>query len=160
VAHNWAASFNSTLNYYFTDYGMGHICRVAVETGTPKFQYDLLSGKASPKIFLTEPVRLSLAEYRPKFIEILKKEIPGAPPVRAASFEVTFDLPRVVRSEGQTEFWVPCTLKVSINDDQGNSHEAEIVENWPVSRQIERPPATIPRKFTEWKDRLRQLVRK
>ena len=138
VAHNWAASFNSTLNYYFTDYGMGHLCRIAVETGTPEFQVDLLSGKASSELFLSKAVKLSLAEYLPKFDEILKKEMPNVPPVKAATFRVTFDLPRVVRTSNQAEYWVPCTLMVSITDDQGKEHAAKIVENWPVSRQIEK----------------------
>ena len=135
VAHNWAASFNSTLNYYRTDYGMGHLCRIAVETGTPEFEVDLLSGKASPELFLSDAVKSCLGEWLPKFEEILKKEVPDVGAVAAASFRVHFDLQGVLRSSGQTEFTVPCTLAVSITDDRGTSHCARIEDKWPVSRQ-------------------------
>ena len=61
VAHSFAHSFTSLMNYSGDDYVMGHLLRRAEDIGEPALAVDVLTGKAEPGALLTRDVAQSVA---------------------------------------------------------------------------------------------------
>src|SRR5262245_34963390 len=63
VAHNFAHSFVSLMNYAEDDYVMCHLIRAASQTSTRILRVDVLKGTWSPVELVPEPVAKSLTHY-------------------------------------------------------------------------------------------------
>ena len=130
VAHSFAHSFTSALNYRNDDYVMDHILRRARETGEGTLWLDMLSGEAGPPSLLTKPIAESLSAYSTRFPELVASHKTNIAYVRSARMTVAYDLSttRPVSYAAQFLEW-PYRCRVEIEDDRGKVWSAEL-EDW------------------------------
>jgi hypothetical protein len=132
VAHNWAHSFASTLNWHGHDYAMSHLLRVAVARRESELRVDLLTGAAGPAALLIPPVREALDFRRGMLARLLQSQ--GVPPavIRAATASIRFDLERAQAGEveGAPVVEAPFTFMVVLLDDRGKEHVGTVRDRW------------------------------
>ena len=91
VVRSLAESFTSLMNHRGDDYVMGHVVRVAWDTGSTGFHVDLLSGKGDPSPLLVAEVRGAVADYVRDFPGLVQRSGSSMEFVRLAEMKVTVD---------------------------------------------------------------------
>jgi hypothetical protein len=131
VAHSFAHSFTSLMNYSGNDYIMGHLLRRARETGEASLIVDILTGSATPPTLLSPEIGNSIrgyCEWFPKLVANHKSEMQF---VRAVRLSVNFELNkrRPVRHAPDLEE-SPYVCRVEIEGDRGKTWSAELRDWW------------------------------
>jgi hypothetical protein len=125
VAHNFADSFVSSMNWADDDYVTGHLARAAVAAGEPELRVDLLTGDAEPSALLTAPVKASLESRVPWLDGLLRSHGAEIDAVREATMRMRFDLSRT-SVPGLAPTAVPFECEVRITDDRGIVHTGTV----------------------------------
>jgi hypothetical protein len=133
VAHNYAHSFVSAMNYVGDDFVIGHLARAAAASRESELRVDLLTGDAEPAALLMPPVRSSLEWYVPWLDGLLRSHGVEIDALREAAMRVRFDLSRL-DAPGLTRAMVPYECEVEITDDRGIVHVGTVRDTWPVDR--------------------------
>lgn len=131
VAHGYAHSFTSTLNYRDDDYVLGHFLRQAREAGSGSLRADILTGEAAPDSLVAQPVRDAIASYRKFFEHLVQSHGTSMEVVRAAGMTLDFDLSTRRPVAHDPRFHEsPYTCRVEIEDDRGKRWSAEAAGWW------------------------------
>jgi hypothetical protein len=160
VAHSFAHSFTSLMNYAGDDYVMGHLLRRARESGETSLVVDILTGSASPPALLRGETGRSVrryCEWFPKLVASHKSEMQF---IRAAQMSVTFELSerRPVRhAPGLEES--PYVCRVQIEDDRGKTWSAELRDWWYPESEVSSTHGGRRRNLRSVVSRLGQMIR-
>jgi hypothetical protein len=137
AAHNFAASFVSTLNWAGDDHTMSHLVRSAVSSGVPEFTVNLLTGRAGPESFLTAPVADAVRRYVLSFPDFLAQQRVEVPHLTSARMVVRILLKGTVAAQGGPPPWsVPFECEVDIIDDRGKEHAGRVADIWHMGDDI------------------------
>ena len=133
AAHNFGASFVSTLNYVDDDHTMSRLARLAASTGDTEFSVGLLTGAAGPQSLATSAVQKAVRGYVVDFPRMLAtKRVEGTRLVEA-TMVIRFPLKGTVAGQGGTPPWtVPFECVVTVVDDRGRTHEGRVKDMWHV----------------------------
>ena len=160
VAHSFAHSFTSLMNYAGDDYVMGHLLRRARESGEGSFVVDILTGSASPPALLRGEIDRSVrryCEWFPKLVASHKSEMRF---IRAARMSVTFELSKrrpVRHAPGLEES--PYVCRVQIEDDRGKTWSAELQGWWYPETEVSSTRGGRRRNLRTAVSRLGQIIR-
>lgn len=133
AAHNFAHSLVSLVNYYETDYVVGHALRAALRSGEPELRVDLLTGAAEPLALLPAEVAIPLGDYVERFPHHVASYGAGMHGVREARMRLRFDpgrLSRLRHADAPARLMVPFECSVEIVDDRGKVHAGVVRESW------------------------------
>ena len=134
VAHNVGHSFTSLMNFAGDDYAMGHILRLARETGSNTLTIDLLTGHGTPANLLKAPISDLPDRYSKMFIRLVQSSGSDRQMVRSATLTLIYDLLRTKPSPLVGEPLSPYTCNVSIVDIRGKNYSAHFSDWWFVER--------------------------
>jgi hypothetical protein len=159
VAHSFAHSFTSLMNYVDDDYVMGHLLRRARKTGEATLTVDILTGSASPPALLSQEVAGSVRHYCEWFPKLVVSHKSDMQFVRAARLAVSFDLSkrRPVRDAPDLEE-SPYVCRVEIEDDQEKIWSAEMRDWWYPETESS-PEGGGHTRRVSWVSRLGQMIR-
>ena len=152
VAHSIGHSFTSTLNWWGTDYAMGHLLRRGREVNEPSLLVDLLNGAAGPASLCIPPVLGAVQRYTEWLPSMVKRHGSDMAFVRAAAMTVTFDLGTQRQSRYGPGLESPYVCRVEITDDRGRVWAAELRDWWVPEPQEPQPPLVGRRPWWQfWK---------
>lgn len=139
VAHNIGHSFTSLMNYATDDYTMGHVLRLARESGKDTLVIDFTTGVGKPAELLEEPISDVPRHYSEWFWKLVESSGSHRSLVRSANLTLKYDLERTrLASNGATLSAYDCD--VSIVDIRGKSYSAHFHDWWYVNRVPIRSP--------------------
>ncbi len=127
VAHNIGQSFTSLMNYAGDDHVMGHVLRLARQTGCDTLAIDLVAGYAEPAELLQEPISKIPARYSRMFWSLVERHGSNRSFVKAATLVLRYDLHTqrpLHRNENIIES--PYTCDVRITDDRGQDYTSHL----------------------------------
>ena len=131
VAHSFAHSFTSLMNYRDDDYVMGHLLSRAREVGEGTLLVDILSGQAAPTSLLTRPVAGSVEQYCEWFPQLVASHRTRLTYIRGARMAITFNLAIARPARIASAFLEsPYVCRVEIEDDRGRLWTSEIRDWW------------------------------
>ena len=122
VAHNFADSFASTLNYVADDYVLSYVARRAITTGQAELKVDLLSGSVVPSALAASPVDQAIAQRVCWFPKLLASQRIDAAVVKEAIMCVRVDTSRCSEPKPYYNYRtaeLPVEIQVIITDDRG-----------------------------------------
>jgi hypothetical protein len=129
VAHSFAHSFASVMNYSGNDYAMCHLARRAKLTGLRRFQVDILSRSAGPLELLSPQLVKSCEAYCQDFGRLVTASGAALDMIDAARLEVVVVLGK--ESGKKTEkLYAQVTARVTIVDDRGKEYRGRAVETY------------------------------
>jgi hypothetical protein len=133
VAHNIGHSFTSSMNYSTDDYTMGHILRLARESGKDTLIIDFTTGVGRPVELLQEPISEVPRRYSDWFWRLVKSSGSDRSLVQSAKLTLKYDL------EGSRPGSNDISLSsyvcdVSIVDTRGKNYSAHFQDWWYVDR--------------------------
>lgn len=133
VAHNIGHSFTSLMNYATDDYTMGHVLRLARESGKDTLHIDFTTGVGKPVELLQEPISDVPRRYSEWFWKLVESSGSHRSLVQSANLTLKYDLERSrLASNGATLNAYDCD--VSIVDIRGKSYSAHFHDWWYVDR--------------------------
>jgi hypothetical protein len=144
VAHNIGSSFTSLMNYETDDYSMGHILRLARESGRSTLTIDLLTGYGVPDQLLQEPISRLPDWYSKMFLRLVESAGSDRQLIQSATLTLTFDTKRTRPSPIPNEPQSPFICDVSIIDIRGKDYAAHFQGWWYVERIHSTPKVTPP----------------
>lgn len=139
VAHNIGHSFTSLMNYSGDDYSMGHILRLARETGNNTLTIDLLTGQGSPASLLREPISGLPDWYSKMFSNMVHSSGSDRELLRSATLTLIYNLQQNRPSPTGNSSQSPYTCEVSIIDVRGKEYAAWFAGWWQVERERKLP---------------------
>lgn len=140
VAHNVGSSFTSLMNYADDDYSMGHLLRLARESGIDTLKIDLLSGQGSPAKLLREPISALPEWYSKMFLRLVQSAGSDRVLIQSATLKLSYDLQRSRPSPIPGEPQSPYACEVSVVDTRGRDYVAHFDGWWFVQRmELNRP---------------------
>jgi hypothetical protein len=133
AAHNFGASFVSTLNYADNDHTMSRLARLAASTGDTEFSVDLLTGVAGPQSLATSEVRKAVRAHVADLPRMLGAQRIEIARLVEAKMVIRFQLQGTVARQGGRPPWtVPFECVVTVRDDRGMWHEGRVKDMWHV----------------------------
>jgi hypothetical protein len=132
VAHNFAHSFASVMNYVGRDYAMCHLIRRAKLTGIRRLRLDLLERSIGPVEMLSPPVVSACAVYCERFPSLVSASGAALDMVSRAELDVRIAIGRVV-GEKTKERHGRVTVTMRIKDDRGRTYVGKVVEQYPCA---------------------------
>ena len=133
AAHNFGASFVSTLNYVDDDHTMSRLARLAVSTGDTEFSVDLLTGVAGPQSLATSAVQKAVRAYVVAFPGMLAAQRVEVTRLVEARMVIRFPLKGTVAGQGGKPPWtVAFECVVTVLDDRGVRHDGRVKDMWHV----------------------------
>ena len=121
VAHNFAASFASVMNYAGNEYAMCHLVRRAHLTGSKRFRLDVLARMAGPLELLSAPMVRSCEAYCKDFGRLVTASGSALDMIDSAQVQVNVALGRVVGGKSK-ELYGRVTATMRIKDDRGREY--------------------------------------
>src|SRR5688572_29030917 len=118
VAHNFAHSFASVMNYAGSDYAMCHFLRRAKLTGTRRLRFNLISRDVGPLELLAPPIVKACEAYAGDFGRLVTSSGAALDMIDSADLELTVRLNRTVAPHPKT-ISGHVTAKMRIRDDRG-----------------------------------------
>jgi len=143
VAHDLGASFTSLMNYATDDYSMGHILRLARETGKSTLTIDLLNGRGLPEELLRDPVAGLPEQYAEMLARLLESSGSDRALIQSARLTLVFDLERQRPSPLEDQPQSPYTCEVAILDIQGQEYVVRFDGWWFVEGTSERTTSAV-----------------
>jgi hypothetical protein len=148
VAHNIGHSFTSSMNYATDDYTMGHILRLARESGKDTLTIDFTTGIGSPTELLQTPISEVPRRYSDRFWKLVVSSGSDRSLIQSANLTLKYDLGR--SKPGANGFTLsPYFCDVSIVDNRGKKYSAYFHDWWYVER-VCNPPIRLWWKPTTW----------
>src|SRR6185437_11872887 len=92
VAHNIGHSFTSLMNYATDDYTMGHILRLARESGKDTLIIDFMTGVGRPAELLRDPISEVPRRYSDWFWKLVESSGSDRSLVQSADLILKYDL--------------------------------------------------------------------
>ncbi len=135
VAHNFAHSFSSAMNYSGNDYAMCHLLRRAKLTGARRLRFNLISREVGPLELLSPPVVRACLAYSQGFGRLVTRSGAALDMIDGADLEVSVRLRDVGTPTKSLKGTV--TARMRIRDDRGRIYEgrwSEAYECSPPSR--------------------------
>src|SRR4029434_9190742 len=133
AAHNFGASFVSTLNYVDDDHTMSRLARLAASTGDAEFSVDLLTGGAGPPSLATSAAQKAGRAHVADFPRMLAAQRVEITRLVEAKMVIRFPLKGTVAGQGGKPPWtVPFECVVTVLDDRGMRHEGRVKDMWHV----------------------------
>jgi hypothetical protein len=120
VAHSFAHSFVSLMNYHRSDYVMCHLLRRARTTGCHELRVDVLGRMAGPMELLSRPVIQSVQSYCRDFGRLVTSS--GAALDMISSAQLTVRLRPESKGEKQHDGQGQVTATMRIVDDRGRAY--------------------------------------
>jgi hypothetical protein len=148
VAHNIGDSFTSSMNYAIDDYTMGHILRLARQSGKDTLTIDFTTGVGRPSELLQEPISEVPRRYSDWFWRLVESSGSDRSLVRSANLTLKYDLERTIPAPNGISL-SPYVCDVSIVDTRGKSYSAHFQDWWYVDR-IRIPAPRLWWKPTSW----------
>ena len=146
VAHNVGSSFTSLMNYSEDDYAMGHVLRLARQSGQNTLSIDLLSGHGSPATLLGKPISALPEWYSKMFLRLVQSAGSDRELIESATLTLSYDLQRTQPSPIPGEPQSPYKCDVSIRDIRGRDYAAHFTGWWFIERmELNRPAKTSAR---------------
>ncbi len=133
VAHNIGHSFASSMNYATDDYTMGHILRLARESGKDTLIIDFTTGVGTPSELLQEPISEVPPRYSDWFWKLVESSGSDRSLVQSANLIVKYDLERTKPASNGLSL-SPYVCEVSIVDTRGKNYSAHFQDWWYVDR--------------------------
>ena len=138
VAHNIGHSFTSLMNYAIDDYTMGHVLRLARQTGRDTLIIDLVTGSGRPCELLQEPISQVPRHYSDWFWKLVESSGSDRSFVQSATLKLTYDLNKSrSRPDGITVN--PYVCDVCVVDVRGKNYSAHFADWWYVERDLVSP---------------------
>lgn len=129
VAHNIGHSFTSLMNYSGDDYSMGHILRLARETGLDTLTLDFLTSEGQPTALLRKPISGLPNWYTKMFWHMVTSSGSDRALVDSATLTLRYDLQRSAPDPQSEMIQNPYTCDVFIRDCRGKTYTAHF-EGW------------------------------
>ncbi len=139
VAHNIGHSFTSLMNYSVDDYSMGHILRLARETGHNKLTIDFVTGHGYPSDLLVPPIAELPVRYTKTFWTLVQSSGSDRELVKTATLTLTYDLLRTIPGPTACGRQSPYRCDVAIVDIRGKSYGSHFEGWWYVERHTDLP---------------------
>jgi hypothetical protein len=135
VAHNIGHSFTSLMNYSVDDYSMGHILRLARETGLDTLTIDFVTGEGEPAQLLRDPISKVPTWYTKMFWDMVVRSGSDRSLVQSATLTLKYDLPKSRPNSISGILLTPYACDVSILDNRGKHYSAHFEDVWYVERR-------------------------
>jgi hypothetical protein len=132
VAHNFAHSFASVMNYSGKDYAMCHLIRRAKLTGTRRLYVDVLARRVGPLELLAPPVVKSCESYCDDFGRLVTASGAALDMIQTAELEVRVALGRDLSGRSKS-LHGRVTARMRIRDDRGKVYEGVSTETYECS---------------------------
>jgi len=130
VAHNFAHSFVSLMNYNGGDYVNSHLTRAVQGIESGEIRSDLLRRTVEPSPLLIEPVAGAIDSYVADFGRFVTQGGAALDTLNQAHFRVRVER-RPVIGKGAGEIVAALiTAEVTLRDDRGRSHVGESRTPW------------------------------
>ena len=140
VAHNIGSSFTSLMNYAEDDYSMGHVLRLARQSGQNTLKIDLLSGQGRPATLLEKPIFALPEWYSKMFLRLVQSAGSDRELIQSATLTLSYDLQRTQPSPIPGEPQSPYVCEVLIRDIRGRDYTAHFDGWWFIERmELNRP---------------------
>ena len=145
VAHNIGHSFTSLMNYADDDYVMGHILRLARQTGQETLRIDFVQRTAEPPELLVAPIFGIPVRYTEFFWDMVKRQGSDHSCIELATLVLRFDIKTHRELRGRPQFAEsPYVCDVHIRDIRGKDYRAHFDGWWYPER------ATPPKSDRPW----------
>jgi hypothetical protein len=135
VAHDIGHSFTSLTNHYVDDYAMGHILRIARETGLDTLTIDFMTGEGRPEGLLRFPVSDLPPTYTKWFWKMVMSSGSDRSLVQSATLTLKYDPQRTRPGPGVGMPQSSYVCDVSILDVRGKSYCAHFNGWWYVENR-------------------------
>jgi hypothetical protein len=127
VAHNFAHSFVSVMNYAGNDYAMCHLIRRAKVTGTRRLRLDVLTRTIGPIELLSPKLVLACEHYCKDFGRFVTAGGAALDMIDRAELDVVVRLGTDISGKRQPGH---VTARVRIRDDRGRVYEGKASESY------------------------------
>jgi len=121
------------MNYVSDDYTMGHILRLARETGLQTLTIDFATGEGKPTELLRDPISAVPHWYTKMFWNLVTSSGSDRTLVQSATLTLRYELERT-RPHRHGVAQSPYTCDVSIFDTRGKNYCAHFEGWWHVER--------------------------
>jgi len=128
VAHNFAHSFVSLMNYVGRDYVMSHFIRRVKLTGTRRFHFDVLKRTVGPVELLTSPILKSCESYAKDFGRFVTAGGAALDSIDSAELVLQVSLGRLLSKSNSLHGRVTATMRIV--DDRGREHIGRASEEY------------------------------
>ena len=133
VAHNIGHSFTSSMNYAIDDHTIGHVLRLARESGKNTLEIDFMTGTGVPRELLQEPIAEVPLNYTNRFWQLVQSSGSDRSLVKSAKLRLKYDLEKTLTgSNGKALSQYDC--EVSIVDIRDKNYSAHFHDWWYVDR--------------------------
>ena len=129
VAHNFAHSFVSVMNYTGRDYTMCELMRRVKLTKTRVLRIDVLSRTLGPVELLSAPVVRSCESYLRDFGRLVTSSGAALDMVESATIEVRVALAKD-QAQSAKQFRGRVTATMRLRDDRGREYVGRATENY------------------------------
>jgi hypothetical protein len=136
VAHNFAHSFSSVMNYSGNDYAMCHLLRRVKLTGTKRLRFDLVSRQVGPVELLSAPIVKACEAYSRDFGRLVTASGAALDMVDGAELEVIVRLNREA-AKAPKSLRGSVTARMKIRDDRGRMYEGRHTEAYQVGTVVD-----------------------
>lgn len=131
MAHNIGHSFTSLMNYADDDYVMGHILRLARQTGCETLRIDFVRRTAEPPELLVAPISGIPDRYTEFFWDMVQRQGSDRSCIETADLVLHFDTKTQRGRRGQSQFVEsPYMCDVRIRDTRGKDYLAHFSRWW------------------------------
>jgi hypothetical protein len=131
VAHNFAHSFVSLMNYVGRDYVMCHLIRRVKLTGTRRFHFDVLRRTLGPVELLSPPILKSCEGYAKDFGRLVTSSGAALDSINSAELDLQVSLGRTLPRTAKLHGRVTATMRIL--DDRGREHVGRAAEEYDTS---------------------------
>ena len=121
VAHNFAHSFVSVMNYYGRDYTMCHLVRRSKLKGKHRFYIDVLARSVEPVDLVTREIAAAVESYCDGFGRFVTAGGAALDMVAEANLELTIRHGRVIGPKAK-QLFAFIDAQMTIVDDRGKRH--------------------------------------
>ena len=129
IAHNFAHSFVSLMNYHRNDYTMCHLARRVKLTGCRELRIDVLERSVGPVELLSPPVLSSVENYCKNFGRLVTTGGAALDMVAEAELKVRIAFGKVIGKASRT-LHVRAHGTMTITDDRGRTYVGRVVESY------------------------------
>ncbi|MGH7655065.1 MAG: hypothetical protein ACREN6_10420 [Gemmatimonadaceae bacterium] len=129
VAHSFAHSFSSVMNYAGRDYAMCHLIRRAKLTGTRRFRLNVMTRNLGPVEMLTPAFVKACDSYCRDFGRLVTSNGAALDMIDEAQLEVQIAIGRPTPAEPR-KLYGRVTAVMRIRDDRGKPYVGRSVESY------------------------------
>jgi hypothetical protein len=129
VAHNFAHSFVSVMNYYGRDYTMCHLVRRSKLKGKNRFHIDVLARNVQPVDLVTREIATAVESYCDGFGRFVTSGGAALDMVSEAKLELTVRHGKVTGIKDK-QLFAFIDAEMTIVDDRGKRHKGNHSEQY------------------------------